>query len=85
MAAYNNSYKVAKVDVKGAFVQTEMEGPPVFITYDKRLTKLIVEVLPGLKKFVQDDGVMYCRLLKTLYGCIQASKLWFNKLTRILR
>jgi hypothetical protein len=29
MAAYDNSYKMAKVDVKGAFVQTEMEGPPV--------------------------------------------------------
>ncbi len=84
-AAYDNSYKMAKVDVKGAFVQTEMEGPPVFITCDKRLTKLIVEVLPGLKKYVQKDGVMYCRLLKALYGCVQASKLWFNKLTRVLR
>jgi hypothetical protein len=84
-AAYNNSYKMAKADLKGAFGQTEMEGPPVFITCDKRLTKLIVEVLLGLKKYVQENGVMYCRLLKAVYGCVQASKLLFNKLARVLR
>ncbi len=85
VAAYNNSYKMAKIDVKGAFIQTKMEGPPVCIKYDRRLMKLIVKVLPGLKKYVQRDGVLYCRLLKALYGCVKASKLWFNKLTRVLR
>jgi hypothetical protein len=84
MAAYNNSYKMANIDVKGAFIQTEMEGPPVYIKCDKRLMKLIVEVLLGLKKYMQKDGVLYCRLLKALHGCVQASKLWFNKLTRVL-
>jgi len=62
-----------------------MEGPPVFIKCDKRLTKLIVEVLPGLRKYMHKDGVLYCRLLKALYGCVQASKLWLNKLTKVLR
>ncbi len=28
--------------------------------------------------------MLYCRLLKALYGCVQTSKLWFNKLTRVL-
>jgi hypothetical protein len=85
VAAYNTNYKMAKIDVKGAFIQTEMEGPPVYIKCDRRLTSLIVEVLPGIRKYVQKDGVLYCRLLKALYGCVQASKLWFNKLTRVLR
>ncbi len=30
------------------------------------------------------DGLLYCKLLKALYGCIQASKLWFEKLTKFL-
>jgi hypothetical protein len=85
VAAYNNSYKMAKIDVKGAFIQTEIKGPPVYIKCNRCLMKLIIEVLPGLKKYVQKDGVLYCRLLKALYGCMQASKLWFNKLTRVLR
>ncbi len=28
--------------------------------------------------------MLYGRLLKALYGCVQASRLWFNKLTRVL-
>jgi hypothetical protein len=31
VAAVNISYKLAKIDVKGAFVQTRMKGPDVFI------------------------------------------------------
>ena len=46
---------------------------------------MIVEHLLGIKKYVTQDGKLYCHLLKALYGCIQASKLWFNKLTRFLR
>jgi hypothetical protein len=85
VAGSNPELKMAKVDVKGAFIQTEMEGPPVFIRLDRSLTKLVVEFLPGLKKYVEADGTLYCKLLKALYGCVQASKLWFNKLTKVLR
>ena len=53
-----------------------MEGPPLYIRFDKELTRLIFEQLPGLKKYVTSDGKMYCRLLKALYGCVQATKLW---------
>jgi len=85
VAASNGITKVGKIDVKGAFIQTEMEGPPVYVRCDKNLTKLIVEVLPGIRKYVTKDGTLYCRLLKALYGCVQASKLWYNKLTKFLR
>ena len=85
IAAGNGFTKVGKIGVKGAFIQTEMEGPPLYIRCDKDLTRLIVEHLPGIKKYVTPDGKLYCCLLKALYGCVQASKLWFNKLTRFLR
>lgn len=39
-----NGYKMAKVDVKGALIQTEMEGPPIHIKCNKRLMKLTAEV-----------------------------------------
>ena len=82
LTAQKGYKKIGKIDVKGAFIQTKMEGPPVFIQCDKNLTRLIVDILPGIKKFVTERGTLYCQLLKALYGCVQASKLWYNKLTR---
>ncbi len=61
-----------------------MDGPTIFIKCDRCLTKLVVEVLPGIKKHMQKDGVLYCRLLKVLHDCMHASRLWFIKLTRVL-
>ena len=85
LAAQKGFKKFGKIDVKGAIIQTEMEGPSVFIQCDKNLSSLIVDVLPGIKKFVTKRGTLYCQLLKAWYGCVQASKLWYNKLTRFLR
>jgi hypothetical protein len=34
---------------------------------------------------VSKDGRLYCKLLKALYGCVQASKLLFEKLMKVLR
>lgn len=33
----SRDYKIAKIDVKGAFIQTEMEGPLVYISCNKQL------------------------------------------------
>ena len=49
------------------------------------LTKLILKRYPELKKFVNEEGFLFCRLLKAFYGCIQASKLWQNKLMKFLK
>jgi len=35
--------------------------------------------------YVNDKGCLFAKLLKALYGCIQASKLWFNNLVRFLK
>ncbi len=35
-----------------------------------------------MKGYVGEDGLLYCKLLKALYGFVQASKLWFEKLTK---
>jgi hypothetical protein len=76
---------MAKIDVKGAFVQTEMVGPPVYIKCRKGVTDLMVKRFPGLKRFISSNGLLYFQLPKALYRCVQASKLWFKKLTKVLR
>ena len=85
VAACRGIKDVAKIDVKGVFIQTPMEGPPVYMHCSKELTQLIVEVYVHLKKFMSDKGYLFCRLLKALYGCVQANKLWFNQLVKFLQ
>jgi len=84
IAAYNNNLKLAKIDNKGAFIQTEMKDQPVYICCNKKSTQLITEVIPGIRRYVCQVGMLYCRLLKALYGCVQASKLWYENLIGFL-
>ena len=41
--------------------------------------------MPAIKKYVTPAGTLYCKLVKALYGCVQASRLWYNKLTKFSR
>jgi hypothetical protein len=69
---------VIKIDVKGAFVQMPMSGEPTFMRLDPKVSKYAVELFPDLKKMLEADGCLYTILLKAMYGCIQASALWYT-------
>jgi hypothetical protein len=84
VAACNNECVVGKLAVKGAFIQTELSGIPVYVQCRGKLKELILRVLPNLEKYVGNDSILYCRLKKALYGCVQASKLWNEKLRAFL-
>ena len=56
LASTNGMTKIGKIDVKVAFIQTEMEGPPIYVKIAPETTKLIVELLPGIKKIVTSEG-----------------------------
>ena len=75
------------IDVKGAYLNADMSSPNgknTFIKVDRSLAKLFVRVDPNLGKFVLVDGTLLLRLDKALYGCIQSSALWQEKLTATL-
>jgi hypothetical protein len=61
-----------------------MKGTPVYIKCRGRLKDLILETCPAYRKYVGQDGILYCRLKKALYSCVQASKLWYEKLRSFL-
>jgi hypothetical protein len=67
---------VVKIDIKGAFVQTPMEGE-VYMKVNRKMASYVINLFPDLKEMVHDDGCLYTLLLKAMYGCIQASALWY--------
>ncbi len=69
---------VVKIDVKGAFVQPPMSGEPTFMRLDPKVSKYAMELFPNLKSMVEEDGCLYTVLLKAMYGCVQASALWYS-------
>ena len=78
---------VAAVDVPGAFLKSDMptDGPAVFMKLNKFITSVLVKLDSSYKKFVRADGTTIVRLKRALYGCIQASKAWYQKLSGDLR
>jgi hypothetical protein len=67
-----------KVDIKGAFMQTPMKGEPVYMTIDPKISQYVVNMFPELGDMLEEDGCLYTLLLKVMYGCIQASVLWYE-------
>jgi len=68
---------VVKIDIKGAFVQTPMKGEPVYMKVDLKISRYVIEMFLKLKEMLETDGCLYMLLLKAMYGCVQASALWY--------
>jgi len=62
-----------------------MSGTPVYVKCTGKLKERIMERYPELGRYVGKDGVLYGVLRKALYGCVQASKLWFERLASFLK
>jgi hypothetical protein len=77
MAAEKRWRIVVKIDIKGAFVQTPMSGPPIFMKLDPKIMRYAKEMYPELKEFEWTDQRLYTIMLKAMYGCVQASALWY--------
>ena len=48
------------------------------------LASIVKRYLPELEPYVE-DGKLLVRLDKALYGCVQSAKLWYEKLTGVLK
>ncbi len=68
---------VAKVDINGAFVQTPMSGPPIYMKLDPKVVRYAREMYPEFKEYLWNGTSIYTVMLKAMYGCVQASALWY--------
>jgi hypothetical protein len=50
----------------------------------KRIAKILLQVDPQARPFLQDDGAILVEIRRSLYGLPEAAKLWKNYLTRAL-
>jgi hypothetical protein len=75
---------MAKIDVKSAYIQTQITGSPIYMKMDKCLTTVVISIQAKLQPYVTPNGTLYTKLLKALYGCIQSVQLWYAKIAKVL-
>jgi hypothetical protein len=68
---------VMRIDIEGVFVQIPMRGLPIDMKLDPKITQFAKEMYPEFNKFIWKDVCIYTVLLKVMYGCVQASALWY--------
>jgi hypothetical protein len=77
-------HSLASIDVEAAYLEVNIDRT-IFMRLDKTVSKLLCEVDNKYHSSVRRDGTIIVELVKSLYGTVQASKLWFEKLSGVLK
>jgi hypothetical protein len=77
---------VASMDISAAYLNADMEptGVTVHMIIEPRLAKILVDLDPSYTTFLRHDGSVCVRLVKALYGTVEAAKLWYDLITTYL-
>jgi hypothetical protein len=75
---------IATADITGAYLKSSLEPNDIVYTFlSKDSVDQLKKLDPKIIKHIMADGRALVRLLKALYGTIQATKLWYRKLKEI--
>ena len=76
---------IATADITGAYLESSLEiDDVVYMFLSKDSVDQLKKLDPKINRHVMADGRVLVRLLKALYGTIQAAKLWYRKLKAII-
>ena len=71
--------QVSTIDIGSAYLNCDIDVA-VTMMLDIPLAKIVCKVWPEMKAALDAKGRAYVRLKKALYGCVQSSKLWYERL-----
>ena len=55
------------MDIAGAYLNADMEGPAVHMRINKQLSELLCQLDESYRPFVQTNGTIVVKLLNALY------------------
>jgi hypothetical protein len=70
------------IDIGGAFLHADLAptGVDVHMRLDRTMATMLVQLDPTYRSFVEENGTIVVQLDKALYGCVEASALWYAHL-----
>ena len=74
--------KFIAIDIGGAFLNADMSptGIDVHMRLDSVMSSMLIQLDPSYEKFRDRNNTVVVRLDKALYGCVEASLLWYKDL-----
>ena len=85
----NEKRDVAVFDVPSAYLHAEMPASKkVLMKLEDKFVDIMCQVSPKYLPYVRMENgkkVLYLRILKALYGCIELALLWYNTYTSVLQ
>ena len=81
---------VAIFDVPGAYLQAEMPAEKkLLMVFRDEFVDIMCEVNPEYKKYVTTDRngkrILYVKVLRAIYGCIESALLWYELYVKTLK
>lgn len=78
--------KSKTADIPSAFLNTpQPEASEVLVRLDKRASEAFCRLYPKYMPYLSRDGTTIVKLLKAVYGTVEASKLWYHHFSGTLR
>ena len=76
--------EVVTLDIPGAYLHAKMPTDcAVYMRLNKYLSNIMIQLNNHYAKYLNDDGTIVVKLDKALYGCVQSSKLWYDRLCEV--
>ena len=74
--------EVVVIDIGGAFLNADMSptGVLVHMRLDRIMSAMLIQIDPTYSQYLETNGSLIVQLDKALYGCVEASALWYKDL-----
>ena len=83
--AVKERLEMESFDVPGAYLNSSLQpGRFHMMRISKSIAKILTQVDPRARSFVQEDGSVLVEIRRSLYGLPEAAKLWNDYLTKAL-
>ena len=82
--AASRNMEIAKVDIKQAYLNADMESD-VFMWIPQPVADILCEKDPSFQLFLHENGKVLVKLLKAQYGCVESAKLWYNHIRKAIK
>jgi hypothetical protein len=83
--AVRMKHQVESFDVPGAYLNSSLRPDRYHkMRISGKIAKLLMEVDPRSKQFVQQDGTILVEIRRSLYGLPEAAQLWYDYLSKAL-